>query len=60
MAARVRLFALVGLTGVVSRSGPALGPYMYRFSSTTSLASAALAAPSTADWSGGNSSAQRW
>ena len=42
MAARVRLFALVGLTGVVSRSGPVLGPYMYRFSRTTSLASADL------------------
>ena len=32
----------------VSRSGPVLGPYMYRFSSTTSFTSADLAAPITA------------
>ena len=59
--ARTALLVLVGLRGVDSVIGaPPVGPYMYRFSSTTSRAPAALAASTTACCSGGNSSAQRW
>ena len=52
MAARVRLFALVGLTGVASWSASGVGPYMYRFSIETSFAPAAAAPARTPSWRG--------